>query len=104
MSAAGTAEPELHAHADVHRSCKPLTPPGCDWRLQTWMGHKRIDETMLYVHVAAAHMRELPDHIREAGQREIDPDKRSVAMLGVRGKTVAKTSSTKNENAANSAA
>jgi integrase len=19
------------------------------WRLQTWMGHKRIDETMLYV-------------------------------------------------------
>lgn len=74
------------------------------WRLQTWMGHKRIDETMLYVHVAAAHMRELPDHIREAGQRETDPDKRIVAMLGVRGKTVAKTSSAKNENAANSAA
>ena len=25
------------------------------WRLQAWLGHKRIDETMLYVHVAEAH-------------------------------------------------
>jgi hypothetical protein len=24
------------------------------WRLMTWMGHKRIDETMLYVHLAIA--------------------------------------------------
>jgi acetoin utilization deacetylase AcuC-like enzyme len=37
------------------------------------MGHKRIDETMLYVHVAEAHARELPDHIREAAQRETEP-------------------------------
>jgi hypothetical protein len=22
------------------------------WTLQTWLGHKQIDETMLYVHVA----------------------------------------------------
>jgi Phage integrase family len=29
------------------------------WRLQAWMGHKRIDETLLYVHVAEAHGREL---------------------------------------------
>jgi integrase len=27
------------------------------WRLQAWMGHKRIDETMRYVHVAGDHMR-----------------------------------------------
>jgi integrase len=74
------------------------------WRLQTWMGHKRIDETMLYVHVAEAHARELPDHIREAAQRENDPDRRIVAMLGVRGKTVAKTSTTENENSGISAA
>jgi hypothetical protein len=31
------------------------------WRLQTWMGHKRIDETMLYAHVAEAHHREVPE-------------------------------------------
>jgi site-specific recombinase XerD len=24
------------------------------WRLQAWLGHKRIDKTMLYVHVAEA--------------------------------------------------
>src|ERR1044071_10349972 len=36
------------------------------WRLQAWMGHKRIDETMLYVHVAEAHARELPEEIRAA--------------------------------------
>jgi hypothetical protein len=28
--------------------------------LQTWIGHKRIDETMLYVHVAENHRREIP--------------------------------------------
>lgn len=27
------------------------------WKLMLWMGHKRIDETMLYVHFAEAHMR-----------------------------------------------
>ena len=27
------------------------------WRLQAWLGHKGIDETMLYVHVAEAHRR-----------------------------------------------
>ena len=61
------------------------------WRLQAWMGHKRIDETMLYVHVAEAHARELPDGVREAGESERDPDRRVLAMLGARGKTVAKT-------------
>ena len=29
------------------------------WSLMTWMGHKRIDETMRYVHVATAHRRPL---------------------------------------------
>jgi hypothetical protein len=74
------------------------------WRLQTWMGHKRIDETMLYVHVAEAHARELPDHIREAAQRELDPDKRIIAMLGIRRKTLGKTSVAENENSGISAA
>ncbi len=59
------------------------------WRLQAWMGHKRIDETMLYVHVAEAHMRELPPAIAEAGQGIANPDQRVIAMLGARGKNVA---------------
>ena len=60
------------------------------WRLQAWLGHKRIDETMLYVHVAEAHVRELPENIR-AHVSETDPDTRILKMLGARGKTVAKT-------------
>ncbi len=61
------------------------------WRLQAWLGHKRIDETMLYVHVAEAHPRELPEHVQEAAFSVTDPDRRILAMLGARGKTVAKT-------------
>ncbi len=55
------------------------------WRLQTWMCHKRIDETMLYVHVAETHAREL----RAAGDGIADADKRVIAMLGARGRLVA---------------
>lgn len=57
------------------------------WRLQTWLGHKRIDETMLYVHVAEAYARELPEAVREAAAGEADPDKRIIAMLDARGKS-----------------
>jgi integrase len=55
------------------------------WRLQAWMGHKRIDETMLYVHVAGAHARELPEEIRAASIGDADPDARILRMLGARG-------------------
>ena len=34
------------------------------WRLQAWMGHGRIHETMIYVHVASVHHRPLPDALR----------------------------------------
>lgn len=54
------------------------------WRLQSWMGHKRIDETMLYVHTAEAHHRELPAEVLAAGEAERDPDRRVLAMLGAR--------------------
>jgi integrase len=54
------------------------------WRLQAWLGHKRIDETMLYVHVAENHARELPDPIRDAAVVVPDPDTRIVTMLGAR--------------------
>ena len=49
------------------------------------MGHKRIDETMLYVHVAEAHARELPEPVRDAGLGELDADRRILKMLGARG-------------------
>jgi hypothetical protein len=52
-------------------------------------GHKRIDETMLYVHVAEAHHRELPEVVRIAAIGESDPDTRIVRMLGARGSHVA---------------
>src|SRR5262249_30654520 len=57
-------------------------------RLQSWMGHKRIDETMLYVHVAENHARAIPEAILAAGRGESDPDRRIVAMLGARGTSV----------------
>jgi hypothetical protein len=54
------------------------------WKLMTWMGHKRIDETMLYVHFAEAHLRPLPEAILTAQQGQNDPDKRVIAMLAAR--------------------
>jgi len=59
------------------------------WRLQGWMGHKRIEETMLYVHVADNHRREIPEGILAAGAGESDPDARIVKLLGARGSHVA---------------
>jgi integrase len=68
------------------------------WRLQAWLGHKRIDETMLYVHVAENHRRDLPGAILEAGRIELDPDRRVLAMLSARGSQVAASASTSLES------
>ena len=54
------------------------------WRLMTWMGHKRIDETMKYVHIAENHMRKLPEPIIDAARGEPDPDHRVLKMLSAR--------------------
>ncbi len=54
------------------------------WRLQAWMGHKRIDETMLYVHVAEDHRRPIPPAVLQAAGSETDPDRRIAMMLGAR--------------------
>jgi hypothetical protein len=51
------------------------------WRLMAWLGHKRIDETMLYVHVASAHQRELLRALVEAAAGETDPDRTVLRML-----------------------
>ncbi len=61
------------------------------WQLMEWMGHKRIDETMGYVHIADRH-RAIPAEIVAAGMIETDPTIRVVAMLAARGKTVANAS------------
>ena len=68
------------------------------WRLQAWLGHKRIDETMLYVHVAENHRRDIPEDIVAAGHGESDPDRRILRLLGARGSHVAAASSSRNEN------
>ena len=54
--------------------------------LQSWLGHKRIEETMRYVHVAESHRRELPPELLDAAQGEHDPDKRILRLLGGRAK------------------
>jgi len=59
------------------------------WRLQQWMGHKRIDETMLYVNFGGAHMRPMQPEMLAATGTEVDPDKRILNMLGARGTSVA---------------
>ena len=54
------------------------------WKLMLWMGHKRIDETMLYVHFAEAHLRPLSELVLGAQRGHDDPDKKVIAMLSVR--------------------
>ncbi|MDJ0764368.1 MAG: hypothetical protein QNJ97_15425 [Myxococcota bacterium] len=48
------------------------------------MGHKRIDETMIYIHLAEAHTRVWPTPVKQAAMMVDDPDQRVIAMLGSR--------------------
>jgi integrase len=54
------------------------------WRLMSWMGHKRIDETMRYVHVADGDRRELPAEVLAAAAGDQDPDRRILKQIGAR--------------------
>jgi integrase len=54
------------------------------WKLMKWMGHKRIDETMLYVEFAEVHMRPIPAGILAVQRGHDDPDRRVFAMLSAR--------------------
>ena len=54
------------------------------WRLMAWLGHKSIEQTMRYVHVAEDHRRPIPPECLEAGDGEADPDLRIIKMLGAR--------------------
>jgi len=51
--------------------------------------HKRIDETMIYVHMAENHRREIPEPVLAAAAGETDPDRRILKMLAARGSGVA---------------
>jgi hypothetical protein len=64
------------------------------------MGDKRIDETMIYVHVAENHRREIPEPILEAAKTEADPDRRILKMLAARGSHVAAELAPKTETTA----
>jgi site-specific recombinase XerD len=107
----GTAKTDGQADSAIHRICRRAGLPergwhvlrhsfgthaalfGVNpWRLQTWMGHKRIDETMLYVHVAANHVREVPAVIEAVGAETRNGDLRILRMLGWRGNLTASTS------------
>jgi len=76
------------------------------WKLMQWMGHKRVDETMLYVHFAEAHMRPHPEPVLQAQRGHDDPDQKIIAMLDARrlcetesrGKGVAKPKALTDEN------
>lgn len=62
------------------------------WQLMEWMGHKRIDETMGYVHVAGR-QRSLPSELVSAGMKETDPTNRVIAMLSARAKLLPNSAS-----------
>ena len=119
----GSAMTDGQADAAIHRVCRLAGLPvrawhtlrhtfgthaalfGVNpWRLQNWLGHKRIDETMIYVHVAEDHRREIPATILAAGNAERDPDLRILRMLGARGSHVAAEEVPDTEKAAKTAA
>ena len=60
------------------------------WRLMAWLGHKRIDETHRYVHVAEAHAREIPPELIAAANGELNLDRRVLKMISARVKVPAK--------------
>ena len=59
------------------------------WSLQRWLGHKRIDETMRYVHLIEEHPRPIPPSLLKAGQDIADPDQKIIHQLGARSALVA---------------
>lgn len=68
-----------HAFA-THAAMLSVNP----WTLMTWLGHKDLQQTMRYVHVATNHMRTIPKEVLQAGDREINPDQKIIKMLGAR--------------------
>jgi hypothetical protein len=55
------------------------------WKLMQWMGHKRIDETMLYVHFAEAISGHSRSRFFACNEATMTPDRKVIAMLSARG-------------------
>lgn len=64
----------------THAALLGLNP----FRLQAYLGHRSMNETMLYVHVAEAHSRPTPPELLQAVEGEVDPDRRVLLMLSAR--------------------
>ncbi|HEX9101779.1 MAG TPA: tyrosine-type recombinase/integrase, partial [Polyangia bacterium] len=64
----------------THAALLGLNP----FRLQAYLGHRSMNETMLYVHVAEAHSRPTPPELLLAVEGETDPDRRVLLMLSAR--------------------
>jgi integrase len=54
------------------------------WTLNQWMGHKTLEETLMYVSLAKARAREIPAIVLAAGEGIADPDKRLREQLDAR--------------------
>ena len=79
----GPGRPRMPDECHQAQTSSVADRPSCDDLVG--LGHKRIDETMLYVHVAKAHPRGLPDVVCNASSGIADPDRRVLAMLDARG-------------------
>ncbi len=55
------------------------------WTLNAWLGHKAMEETMRYVHVARHHRREVPAVISRAADGARDEEGKVLATLSARG-------------------
>lgn len=94
---------DSHAHEVLYRICRLAGLPTRGWHilrhtfathaamfgvnpwiLNAWMGHKAMEETMRYVHVAENRQREIPESITRAASAEIDPTKRVLMSLTAR--------------------
>jgi integrase len=57
---------------------------GNPWTLNQWMGHKAMEETMMYVSLAQAHARSIPEAVLKAGEGIVEPDRKLRAQLDAR--------------------
>jgi len=113
----GSAKTDGQANAVILRFCHRAGLPAKRWhtlrhtlgshaalfgvnlgRLQSWMGHKRIDETMICVHVAEHHRSETPDAVLAVAAGEVDPDRRVLKMLGACGSRLTATAAPSHES------
>jgi integrase len=99
----GESLTDSHAHEVMYRTCRLAGLPERGWHilrhsfathaamfgvnpwlLQVWLGHKSLQQTQQYTHLAENHRLEMPEHITRAGESEPDLTKRVLAQLSAR--------------------